>query len=505
MNRQDKSPASEIYTSSQVKAASPGSFNCNTFHRSTTLLFSLLLALGYVSLAVAQQAPLDEYIQEGLENNLALQQQSLDLQKSLQAMDEARGMFMPEVSLQARYSRAGGGRQISFPVGDLLNPVYGTLNEMLLTQGEPARFPQLENVEIAFLRDREQETKVRIIQPIFQPAILHNYRLQQHLISSQEAAMQAYEQVLIRDIKVAYYNYLKASRAVEIYDAARDLVDENLRVNQSLLQYDKVTQDAVFRANAEALAVAQLQNEAGRDRDLARSYFNFLLNRTFDTSIEAVDEERLLVSMEPAARLIPASAEYAEDPYAALNELAVGNRHELKQLESAIAATQSAVAVSKSAFLPGVSFALDLGMQGTSYGLAGDRSFYMASVVLDWKLFRGFQNRSRLQQAQIEVQKLRTRHEELERQIQLQVQEAYDNVDVALESLETAEERLRSSREGYRLVNRKYEEGMTNQVSFLDARSTLTEAEHNLNITRYDLLIRMAELEYAAAVYRAKP
>ena len=453
----------------------------------------------------AQESPLDEYIAAGLENNLALQQHSIDLERSFRALDEARGMFMPEVSLQARYSRASGGRQISFPVGDLLNPVYGTLNDMLIERGQPAQFPQLDNVEIAFLRDREQETKVRIIQPLFQPAILHNYRLQQHLASSQEAAVEAYKQVLIRDIKTAYYNYLKANRGVDIYNAARDLVDENLRVNESLVQHAKVTQDAVYRARSEMLAVAQLQNEAKKDRDLAQSYFNFLLNQSFETPIEKIDDRVLLASTEPAARLLPASQETTTQPYEALEELALGKRHELKQLESAIAATQSAVAVSKSAFLPGVSFAFDLGMQGTSYGLTGDRSFYMASIVLDWKLFSGFQNRSRLQRAQLETQKLRTQHDELQRQIQLQVQEAYDNVEVAFESLATAEERLRSSREGYRLVSRKYEEGMTNQVSFLDARSTLTEAEMNLNITRYDLLIRMAELEYATAVNRAMP
>nr|MBX2818582.1 TolC family protein [Rhodothermaceae bacterium] len=93
-----------------------------------------------------------------------------------------------------------------------------------------------------------------------------------------------------------------------------------------------------------------------------------------------------------------------------------------------------------------------------------------------------------------------TQYEELELQIQLQVQEAYDNLDVALESLKTAEERLKSSREGYRIVARQYDEGMSNQVTFLDARTTLTEAELNLNITRYDVLIRQAELEYVTAI-----
>lgn len=37
-----------------------------------------------------------------------------------------RGMFLPSVSIEARYSRAGGGKIIEFPVGDLMNPVYGT-------------------------------------------------------------------------------------------------------------------------------------------------------------------------------------------------------------------------------------------------------------------------------------------------------------------------------------------------------------------------------------------
>ena len=45
---------------------------------------------------------------------------------------------------------------------------------------------------------------------------------------------------------------------------------------------------------------------------------------------------------------------------------------------------------------------------------------------------------------------------------------------------------------------------MANQVTFLDARSTLTEAEINLNINRYEVLIRLAELEYATAVDRTQ-
>lgn len=463
------------------------------------IILVLLLMMLSVPAVRAQDTILDAYVVEGINNNLALRQQSIDLQKSLASMAAARGMFLPEVSLQARYSRAGGGRQIAFPVGDLLNPVYGTLNDLLVSQGQPPSFPQLDNIEIAFLREREQETKVRIIQPVFQPAVLHNYRLQQHLSTSREAAVKAYRQVLVRDIKIAYYTYLKSDRALEVYDDARNLVDENLRVNQRLFDHDKVTEDAVFRARAEMLAVAQMQRDARKNRALAQSYFNFLLNRPFDEEIESIPENALLAVLHSSqGQLLPAAFDSSvESPADGLALLALNQRAELHQLDAAIKASRSAAAVSQSVFLPGVSLAVDLGLQGTTYGLGNDNSFYMASLVLDWKLFSGGQNRSRLNLAKLETQKLNVQRDELHRQITLQVQEAGDNLEVAYASLRTAEERLQAARKGFQMVSRKYDEGVSNQVAFLDARATLTEAGLNLNITYYDVLIRQAELAYA--------
>ncbi len=440
--------------------------------------------------ARAQSAPIDTYVEIGLAGNLALQQRSLDLERSLRALDEARGMFWPELRLEARYSRAGGGRQILFPVGDLMNPVYQTLNDILASQGQPAPFPTIENVEIPFLREREQDTRVRLLQPLYQPAIRHNYRLKGHLMAAEEAGLEAFRRQLARDIKVAYYDYLKAQRAVDIFASARGVVAENVRVNERLVQHAKATDEAVMRAQAEFFEVEQQQADAVRQRDLARSYVNFLLNRPLDTAIDAPadDAPLLAVGYQPAA-LRPSESVAIE---------ALARRHEVKQLDAAVLASGTAVDIQKSNALPGVALAFDLGMQGEDYGFAGDRSYYMASVVLQWKLFDGFQERARIQQARLDTRRLELQREELDDQIRLQVQDAMDNLEVARTSLVTAEQRLRAAREGYRRVARKYEEGMDNQVTLLDARDVWTRAELNLNITRYDVMIRLAELEFAA-------
>ncbi|MEO1479126.1 MAG: TolC family protein, partial [Bacteroidota bacterium] len=81
--------------------------------------------------------------------------------------------------------------------------------------------------------------------------------------------------------------------------------------------------------------------------------------------------------------------------------------------------------------------------------------------------------------------------------IRLQVQDAYDAVRVARASLATAEERVAAASEGFRLTQRRVAEGQVNQVAFVDARTALTSAELNLNVTRYALLARLADLEFA--------
>ncbi len=120
----------------------------------------------------AQNSYLDSYIREGLESNKGLKQKQLDYASDLSALKEAKGMFFPDISMNARYTVAKGGRTIEFPVGDMLNPVYSTLN--MLTASEV--FPQIENQEFAFYRPTEHETKLSLVQPIFNSDIVQNYK-----------------------------------------------------------------------------------------------------------------------------------------------------------------------------------------------------------------------------------------------------------------------------------------------------------------------------------------
>src|SRR5262245_4854834 len=84
----------------------------------------LLLASGYPLAAQAQEtaqrplpAVIDAYVREGLASNLSLKAQTLEVERSEAALDEARARYFPEVGFAARYSRSQGGRTIELPLG----------------------------------------------------------------------------------------------------------------------------------------------------------------------------------------------------------------------------------------------------------------------------------------------------------------------------------------------------------------------------------------------------
>ena len=107
------------------------------------LLLPLLFLLFPFAWVMGQKSILDEYIEMGFQQNIVLQQKSISAEKALLSLQSAQSLYQPTLAFQGGYQTGEGGRSISFPVGDMLNPVYATLNQLT----KSAAFPQISNVE----------------------------------------------------------------------------------------------------------------------------------------------------------------------------------------------------------------------------------------------------------------------------------------------------------------------------------------------------------------------
>jgi outer membrane protein len=448
------------------------------------------LAMSFVALAQSGgegefDTVVERYVAEGLRSNLALQSQSLEVERAAQALAAARARFLPEVSLQARYTRAEGGREFSIPLGTTLNPVYSTLNDLLAAQGQPAPFPQISDVSVQFLREEEQDTRLVVRQPLYAPAIPAAVRAQRSLLDASSFNRMAVARALRRDITIGYLDWLRARSSVEIVASSHLLLRENLRVNESLFSNGKITEDQVLRAKAELLAVEQQRRETQNLATQARSFFNFLLNRDLLAEIDVAAPPLSPAGQEGALELLWASA--------------LNRRPEVARVDELRKAAEEQVRIARKQKWPTLSFGFDAGTQGTEYRFGEGYNFGTASLVFTWRLFDGGGDSARVREARAAERQLVLRQEEIAQQIRLEVQQSFDRLITARDSLATAAARADAARAAFRIASRKRDEGVISQVEFIDARDTLTSAELNHNVTRFDVLARRAELEYATS------
>ena len=178
---------------------------------STAALFFLVHVSFYLP-ALAQPSPiLEGYIREGLTNNLSLRQESLEISRVTESLYQAKSLFYPRVAFNPTYSLAAGGRRLEFPVGDLLNPAYKTLNQLTGSDKFPTN---IENVNQLLAPNNFHDTKISVNYAIFNTDIHYNYLIQKQLLSAQEARKRVVENELRYTIATAYYQYLQSLDAV---------------------------------------------------------------------------------------------------------------------------------------------------------------------------------------------------------------------------------------------------------------------------------------------------
>jgi outer membrane protein TolC len=460
-----------------------------------SLLFLSALTVVTTSPASAQGSSLELLIRTGLEDNPHLAARRAGRDQSEARWAASRAARYPAVSVDARYSVADGGRTFDVPVGELLNPAYTTLNDIL---GEP-RFPSIDNQRFALLRDREQDTRLRLTQVLWSPSLGADVRSKRSLMDADEAGLEATTLALVRDIRIAYYRLANAARAEAVLDAALELVTENERARTASWQASVTTLDAVHRARAERLEVQVDLERTRADRRLAASQLNYLVGRDSHAPIEISSADLALPPWATAVAADPATqASISGDWTEELSTEGALERAELRELDHAITAAESGLSAARGMLQPTVAFAVDAGIQGRDYGIGSNERYVLASLVMSWNVTAWGAESARVREAALERDRLRYERDDALARMRLELESAALNARVALINLPSVAQRVEEADAAFRLVARRRDEGMATPLEFLDARASLTQAQLAAGIGETTALIRLAELDFAA-------
>ncbi len=420
------------------------------------------------------QEVLDTYIKQGLDSNLVLKQRSVQLDKALLALNTAKSNFLPSVNFNASYTSAEGGRYSDLPVGDMLNPVYATLNQMTGTNA----FPQIQNQQINFLPNNFYDAYIRTSVPLLNTDIYANKRIQEQKVELSSLDMQVYARELVKNIKVAYYNVIMASKSVEVYESNKKILEQNVALNEALIKQGKGLKVNLLKAQTELMKMNTSISTAKNQLKNAEAYFNFLINRPLETPI--ILEETT-----------------ASNPQLEM----VKEREEVELISQSIEIQESVLKMNKNYWVPKINAFLDLGSQGTNWEMSRKSTYYMFGVSASIPIYNGSRNQQQVKQTRYELENARLQLDQVSQQLELQRQQALRNTLNARENWETAKVQLEASKEYFALVSGANREGLTSQLEFIDASNQVTNAELFVLIQYQNYLSSLAELERAAATY----
>ena len=433
----------------------------------------LMLALSTASMA---QKPLDKYVEIGIKNSIVLQQKNISLDKAVYSLKEANSLFFPSINLKGDYQSGEGGRQIAIPLGDMLNPVYGTLNQLTMSNS----FPQISNVETNFFPKNFYDVKLRTAMPIINADLFYNRDIQKQEIKISEFEIEIYKKELSKNIKVAYYQYLSAAKAISIYENAIKVAQEAKRINEKLLNNGKTVKAYVLRAESEIQNLQSKITSSKQQEKNAQLYFNFLINASNDQVIDTLG-----------------STELGEENIKnyLVSDLAISDRAELKAINQSISILSTVNNMNKNYWLPKLNGFIDLGSQASDWKYNDRSRYYFLGLQLDIPIFTGGSHLYKIKKSKLDVELQKSQLTYVQQQLNLSANVAKNSIKSHYQSYQSAIQQTIAAKAYLDLIDKGYKEGINTFIETLDARNQLTISQIQELISKYDLMASIAVYE----------
>ncbi len=393
---------------------------------------------------------LDESIQIAIDHNYSLQVASKRQVSAKERVAEARSAFYPNLRIESGLTK---------------------LNEA----------PSMGNMVMG--DDVIYDVKGIVTQPLWTGRKLSSaYKL---ALSNNESFKYEYNRVqneLILGVKCAYFGILKALKFAHIAGDAVKQVEAHLRVVKNFYDAGTVARVDVLRAEVQLANVRQNLIKAENGVSLAKAGFNQLLARELDTPVEVVD----ILEWTPCQINLDDCLKKATN-----------SRSELKAMKANIEMLKQRVTITKGDNYPSVALIGNYDYQkGKTPKIEWDGS-WMTGIVVNFTLWDCQARKSRINQAEAELEAVVAQEMLLRDGIMLEVRQSALNLNEAEKNIEVAQGAIGQAEENLRISEEMYKEGVATTTDVLDSQTLFAQTKTNYYQALYDYHLAQARLQKA--------
>lgn len=430
------------------------------------LQFSTYLLLFHQAILGQDLSPL---IQTAWANNAALKAKEFNLKAAEAAWNEARSMFGPQVGLNLQYTLAAGGRTIDLPIGDLLNPVYTTLNQLTQTQN----FSPITNTAVQFLPNNFYDLRLRATQPIYYPDLYIQRSVKAEMVVSAKLEQKAFKRLIAKETMDAYFQYQLADYVIGIYAAADSLMSEASRVTHSLMKNGLATPLALSRIDNQRAIIQGNTIASQSQKENALSALQFTIGTTQIPSI-------ILAELPDTSQITAAENE------------------DITRLEHSQNLYNLGIKREENFYKPRIGAFADAGSQAFNFAWA---PYVLVGINLEFNLYDNKRHQRIKQRYQNELQSSHSSLDHAKRQVRLLTDVSYRNLTSSVRQATILRNRITHADRNYQDALRRYKEGTGQYLEIIDAQSQKTQIEIQYLLSRLTAWQKWGEYIYATAAY----
>ncbi|SYZ73977.1 putative Outer membrane efflux protein [Candidatus Zixiibacteriota bacterium] len=286
-----------------------------------------------------------------------------------------------------------------------------------------------------------------------------------------------------------FYAAVLAESNLDVVQKSFDQLSYNLDVVEKNYKQGMVSEYELLRARVEKANLEPQLVAAQSDKNLAQKKLKSFLGLPLD------DEVTLAADLsDTAAMNLP--------PLDSLMTLALKNRPEMAEAELEKNVYDKAIRIAKGGWLyPVLSLNTTYDLSGSSNSLHWDAQStaksWTASLILSIPLFDGGKTIGEVRKARVDYYESVLKVQQAKDDIRLEVEQAYDNINMSKKALETQHQTIAQAEEGMRIANIRYQSGVGTQLEVLSAQTALTNARTNLARATYNYRLAKSALKKA--------
>ena len=296
----------------------------------------------------------------------------------------------------------------------------------------------------------------------------------------------AKKQDLVQEVKIAYYDILRAQKILETARQSVDMLNAHRDVAQNYFTVGMIPKNDLLHAEVELANGKQTLVKAQNAVDITKARFNTVLKRKIFAPVEIID----VLKYQPY-----------DKPFEECFDIALKNRPELKIASLRAKQAGKLVNAARSEYFPTLGIVGNYGRFGDNPSVAGSdfkdaENWYLMGVA-SWNFWEWGKTKFRVDVSRAKENQALDAQKELNDQIALEIKYASLILQEAEKQIVVSQKVIEQAEENFRISEERYKERVATSTEVLEAQTLLTKAKSEYANALGDYNINYAKLQRA--------